>query len=128
MPVITPQDTADIFIGSGALQWSWYWQVEMSGAPVGVPDGEDGWTLTFVAVHPDEATDDEDRRRYGIDDASILRAVRKIARGEVEALKHGVTRRECQTLLFRGPDECDFDACSADNVMQVAAFGEVIYG
>lgn len=129
-PKITPGDTATIFIGSGALTYSWYEGVELRGIDhVGTSDD---WALTFAA--PDDVDragatfDGESTTRLRVDHESIMRAVRKIVDGRADGInENGVVRAECRKLIFKGADEVDFDAGTADCVIQVAAFGECIY-
>lgn len=122
MPEITSQDTGDVFIGSGALSYSWWELVEMQG--ISHPDNADDWHVTVTVLD-----DDTPGKRYTFNHAEIMKAVRKIAAGRVPGLpSDGITVRECRTFIFDGPEESDFDAESADNVLQVVAFGEVVYG
>lgn len=122
MPKITGQETYLMFIGSGALTWEWYSEVGVTGKDT------DEWTLSFRdgAEYADQP---EKGKQYKITHADVMRAVRKIADGKVGSLTPGnsATVRECRALIFKGVDETDFDAASADNVLQVAAFGEVVY-
>lgn len=124
MNKVSAQDTFDIFLGSGALRYSWY---QVTGFPDEPGDG-DSWTLHFEEV--EDADDQEDFTSYTLTHQDIMRAVRKIA--SKDGLEHfstsSRTRKHCQYLAFGNLDETDFDAAMADNVIQFAAFGKVVYG
>lgn len=120
---ITPQDTYCHFIGSGALTWSWYTDVAATGDTDPLAPADD-WSVTFALPDDEE---DTPGKRYTLDHASLMRAVHAIVRGQGKGINpHGIVRKECRAFLA-DPSDCDFDAGSADCVMQVAAFGEVIY-
>lgn len=116
---VTAQDTYDIFIGSGALAYSWYQDIAEGSTEA------DPWSVTFT-----EDGDNGPEGEHTISHKTVMRAVRRIASkdgAEIRALAPAV-RKECQALVFKGPDDVDFDADMADQVLQVAAFGEVVYG
>lgn len=116
----TYQDTDDHFLGSGALDFCpWYTNISMTPAT-----DTESWTLTFTDLADEPAADVATERT--ITHADIMRAVRAIAGGTVEVRDE--YRKECRLFQFGKLDECDFDAVSADVVIQVAAFGEIIYG
>lgn len=117
---VTAQDTYDIFIGSGALAYSWYQNITE-----GEPTEADPWTVTFTRDGGDGPEGE-----HTISHKTVMRAVRRIASkdgAEIRFLAKDV-RKECQALVFKGPEEVDFDSDKADQVLQVAAFGEVVYG
>jgi hypothetical protein len=119
----TPNDTNSTFIGSGALSWDWYQEIDCTGG-ANTLEPSDDWAVTFALPSEDE---DTPGKRYTLDHRSIMRAVNMIVRTDVKGVNpHGAVRRECRAFLS-DPDECDFDAATADCVMQVAAFGEVVY-
>lgn len=125
MQTITPDDTASIFVGSGALDYPWYQDVEMTGIDF-VDQSAADWSVSLVHVDPDHGTE---VASVTINHQTIMKAVRDIIAGKAKGVSTtGETTRQCKALIFKGPDETDFDACSADNVIQVAAFGESIYG
>jgi hypothetical protein len=127
MPTITPDDTATIFIDSGALEeYPWYVELESHGVGDAGTNTDDDWTVTFTPYDP---ISDEKSERVTLNHAKIMTAVRTIARGDAKGLNpNGPVRKECQTLLFKGPDQTDFDAPMADCVLQFATYGDVIYG
>lgn len=126
IPKTTPEDTDTIFLGSGALSYPWYYDVELDPEPGG-KEGE--WVLQFRdgvedPEHPERGTE------HRLTHADVIKAIRKITgKGGQAAAKVGPEcARQCRTLVFKGPEDVDFDADTADQVIQVAAFGKVIYG
>lgn len=121
---VTPQDTFGIFIGSGALSYPWFADVEITGFHG--DEASDDWSVTFC-LPPEEQ--DEKGKRYTLDHKSIMRKVHKIVRGTQRGFGSGETptRRECR-LLITNIDECDFDANAADCVLQAVAFDDIVYG
>jgi hypothetical protein len=124
---VTQQDTHDHIFGAGAYTYSW-WEGRARAwkwAWDGMGDVPDGWAYVLKAENPN-------------DEGSVERVVNHWALiGAMNAIAHphepwGVdagpaSMRECRAFLF-DPDQADFDASTADCVLQVAAFGEVVYG
>lgn len=111
----TTHNTYDIFIGSGAVAYPWYGSAEF-------PEGSEAdWSLSFT---------DPDDHEHTVTRRDIMRAARRIASQEGADIPFLSLRvhRECQALIFKGADDVDFDADMADQVIQVAAFGKVVYG
>lgn len=122
---ITPQDTNMVFIGSGALSFPWYLEIATTG-DANTLEPTDDWSVTFALPAEDEETPG---KRYTLNHKAIMRAVSKIVHGGVRGIERtGTVREQCRILRRDGAEECDFDAGTADCVMQVAALGEVIYG
>lgn len=114
----TAQESYDVFIGSGALEHMWYSEiVDETPATIG-----DDWEVSFI-----EFGANDPKIRYTLDHKSVMRAVRRIAGKDGPAVSQ-YTRKQCLALVFKGADEVDFDAGAADEVLQIAAFGEVING
>lgn len=120
MAAITHADTYTHFVGSGALSYPWYTQVRMT---------PDDWTLPDSAYQDWclEWTDPESGQRHRVAHQDILRAVHRFAGDRPPAHATRAAVRECRNLLRR-PDEVDFDAASADEVIQVAGLAEIVYG
>lgn len=123
--MITPQQTADHFLGSGALSYDWWATDKWHVYPVGSIDAYDDWHVTLGDGY------EADTPAKTVTHQIMLNGVRKIARSSA-AVRDGVgiqmsTQRECRTFL-RDPDDADFDADLADQVLQYIVFGEVIYG
>jgi hypothetical protein len=118
--VPTEQDTYDHIFGSGFDTYSWWGQVRTSWdmrnpAP-------DGWT----AYVPVEDGDTGEWRTAMVTHSLILGAMEKLAEGDVKYATDSVAR-ECREFL-KGPEDADFDAGTADEVMQMVTLGEIIYG
>lgn len=126
MRKITPDDTATLFIGSGALSYPWYRVDDMHGVNLGLDVASaDDWHVLLVHCDPDA---DIPIAEVRVDHRAIMRAIRKIVKGSTDIHPDSETGRACRVLLSRGADEADYDAITADSVIQIAAFGKVIYG
>jgi len=120
---ITPQDTYSIFVGSGALSYPWYEMIAFNNMGEDI-DPLDDWSVTFEL--PSEFAENEGKR-YTLSHALIMRTVHKIVRGAQKGISlNGEVRKECRAML-RDVEDCDFDAGTADCVLQAAAFDDVIY-
>lgn len=122
----TPTDT-DMFIFGGGIpaHWSWWKYFDRNFDYVG-PDSwlavaPDHWTYTVGY----ESLEDEDvTLEKVINHKVILSAARKIV---AEKKLNDRIVKECSNLLFN-VDEADLDAIDADAVLQVAVYGEVVFG
>lgn len=123
---ITPEDTCSHFIGSGALQWSW-WEVKKSHG-IDQLNSPDDWFVDLVEL--EDAVDEQYGVEVRIDHKVIMRAVNKLTRtgkdNRPEFMNADVLR-ECSKFI-KDPDDADFDADAADQVLQYIAFGKVVYG
>jgi hypothetical protein len=121
MNTATPQDTFDHTLGSGLLSWPWWRDAETTGVD---RDGNvaDDWTAKITA-------DDGDNQEtiVVVDHAAIMRAARKIIAGDGGQYVSDSAKREARALIFDA-DECDFDASTGDELLQVAVLGQVIFG
>jgi hypothetical protein len=115
----TQQDTADRFFGAGADVYSW-WR-GMDGSWDFREEAPDGWSMTVKIDNPDGPG----QRSVMVTHSVLMGAVRRIAQGTVKAGPECV--ENCKRFL-RDPDSTDFDAGSADQVLQVATIGSVAYG
>lgn len=121
---ITGTVTWDHFIGSGATSYPWY------GVESHRPERDD-WILRF------RASDDETGRVYVLDHTRVMRTLVKCARAYLRHVDGTALPAWCQYVsvstlreayvFLADPDYADFDAASADEILQVAAFGKVIY-
>lgn len=127
----TPQDTEIHFMGSGALSYSW-WDMLQPTYNSAVVDAPDDWGYYGLPGTSDDI--DQNSTYKTINHESILNAIRDISKldkfAEAPARKYvsGWVISECNVWLSQGPDYCDFDAGMADEVMQYAVYGTVIYG
>lgn len=120
---ITPQDTYSLFIGSGALSFPWYEMIAFNNIGDDI-DPPDNWSVTFEL--PREFAENEGKR-YTLDHASIMRTVHRIVRGNQKGINpNGAVRKECRIML-KDVEDCDFDAGTADCVLQAVAFDDVPY-
>lgn len=119
MPKITQQDTYDHIFGAGFDYLSWWGPIrpgwdQREEAPHGwyvivpVLDGDNQWKKVLV-TH-----------------SMILSAMRKLAEGDVKYATASVAEG-CRDFL-NDPSDADFDASTADEVMQIVTLGEVVYG
>ncbi|MFJ8699478.1 hypothetical protein [Streptomyces ardesiacus] len=116
---ITQQDTYDHIFGSGFDMYGWWgiirpeWD-QREPAP-------HGWSV-LVSVE----TGDHVWRDILVTHSVILSAMRKLATGDVKYATDSVAEA-CRDFL-NDPEDADFDAGTADEVMQMATLGEVVYG
>jgi hypothetical protein len=61
-----------------------------------------------------------------VDLAAVKRAMRAIANGDSGV--HAARFATVTQLLRKGTEEVDYDAWDADEIVQVACFGQVVYG
>lgn len=123
-PVITGAVTWLHFIGSCATdEYPWYDIQSHDNAE------EDAWRIVFR----DGADPEEPDREYVLDHTLVMAAVRSLAAGYCLDIPQGERRgasleamRQC-ALFLADPDCADFDAGTADEVLQFAAFGRVVY-
>lgn len=106
------------FVGSGALSYGWYTGIADNSINIHINDeaGHDGWAVTFTEKNTDA--------QFTLDHSGVMAAVRLI-----DKRPGMVTRRaahECYNLL-NDRDAVDFDSDTADQVIQIAAFGEIRY-
>ena len=133
MKTAVARDTAELIIGSGATAYEWYLGTENShvwdesGRPC------DDWHVTYRMEGPEDSI----LWRVDLDHQVIMKQARYVlantgkllrtqAGGEYRAWSDAL-ERECSHLVFN-VDECDFDASSADEIIQLAAYGEVVFG
>lgn len=124
MEKATPKDTYDHIIGSVALAHSWWSGIETTG--VEGSEASDAWKVAALIDDP-EGDEGRDFKSVEFDHATLMRAIRKCAEKDRPRHVTDWCARECRAFIFNR-DECDFDANTADEVLQVAALGEVVYG
>lgn len=97
--------------GSGGTQYPWWDQVN----PYADGPNASAWPVRVL-------TDD---REFSVSRSGIERACREIRDGA-----HGCSEQIVReaALLVSNPTEADVDAATADCILQVACFGEVVYG
>lgn len=131
----TQYDTHLHIFGSGALVYPWYGEITDTSPDdyLADPATYDGWTVTFSEMDICGTADEHPVhpgarpvRQYILDHAQILKAIKRAAFGN-KAKVSATCAREARNFLFRR-DDTDFDSDTADQIIQVAAFGEVLYG
>lgn len=115
----SPQETYDHMIGSGALSYTWWRDCTTTGETDGAVT--DDWTATLTAE--DGATGED--KVVTIDHKTVLAAARKAMADSREDVCRA-TLRECSHLIFDN-DATDFDAGTADELLQLIVFGEIVY-
>ncbi|MGW2710740.1 hypothetical protein HKX69_05915 [Streptomyces argyrophyllae] len=115
---IAQQDTYDHIFGSSFNMYGWWGPIRPDWDQR--YDAPHGWSV-LVPVW-----DGKHRlRTVLVTHSVILAAMRKIAKGSAKYTTREVVQA-CQDFLH-DPEDADFDANTADEVMQVATLGEVVY-
>lgn len=122
----TPQDTQDQTLGAGALTFSWWTGATTTGADT------PGWTATLTCEDGNDGT-----KTVTVDHALILKTARYVLAnaGKTRRTPQGSEypawssslERQCRNLLTER-DDADLDASIADELLQLAVLGEVIFG
>lgn len=115
----TQQDTALHFFGASADTYSW-WR-GMEGSWDFRNDAPHGWSMTVKISNPDGPG----TLTKIVTHSMLMGAVRQIADGRVKASEE--CRDNC-VLFLEDPEDADFDAGTADEVLQTAVLGKIVYG
>lgn len=117
----TQADTYNHIIGAMPLTCSWYEHVTLTPDDFTLDDtAYDGWSVEWY--------DRDEGKTFTVTHDDVMRAIRSmIRRTDRPQYVSDTAAREARNFLFNF-DETDFDADTADQVLQVAAFGRVIYG
>jgi hypothetical protein len=121
MQTASPQDTFDAIFGSGAMVYSWWTNAEFTGINSSGHIQTINWTVKVTA---DDGDDGETVAT--IDHKSLLNTARQVIKTAPTYASDALVR-ECRNLIFNA-DELDFDADSADQLLQVAVLGEIVFG
>jgi hypothetical protein len=123
MPIKTasPQDTYDHMFGSGATSYSWWLGTKTTGVDMTAWKAGDDWSVEVTA---DDGNDGE--TTVTVDHAAVLKAARQVIKAQPQYSSDALLR-ECKHLIFDN-DETDFDANSADELLQVIVLGQIIFG
>lgn len=121
-------DTWVHLLGSGATDYEWYQELRYTPDNVGESDNRvdyRNWTFTFTEYGDNGSTG----KTYTIGHKDVMQAMRKMVSKDRPEYVSDAAVRECKCFLdYASRDDTDFDAATADEVLQVAAFGKVIYG
>jgi hypothetical protein len=115
----TPKDTWDHMFGSGATTYSWWLKLKFTG----VHDGEvePGWSCELTCDNGNGG-----RKTKIVSHVVVMSYARHVMSHDIEYIGEA-TKRECRNLVFDA-DDVDFDAASADNLLQYIVLGEVVFG
>lgn len=111
-------DTEAIFADSGAFEYPWY-----SVVAIGI-QGAAHWFR--VVTDPRVPWRDEPHTSIRIDHDVIMGAIKKILENTESVKVHKRTYDQCVALVTNR-DDVDFDTVAADQVIQVGAFGSVVF-
>lgn len=130
---INNEEIYDHILGSGCLTYPWYSDVIVEQVPL----GDAHWAIIVYGEDPD---DSDEVVSVHLTPTMVLDICERI-KDDVYDNKYGTsyiygvtpeTRRECGNLLIAAcedaDDDTDFDAASADQLLQVLLYGEVIFG
>ena len=110
----TAADTHALLLGSGALRYRWY-------SNVLIAEEHGAWTLDFI-------DEQQNSQQYRVTHAEVVRQMQRINTLPRSTTGVGAeTQRNVRALILHGPDAAQFDDDCADQVLQLAAFGEVLY-
>lgn len=115
----TPEETFGHILGACPDSYSW-WDLDSNVAGQNVPDD---WEVKGTVDNPDGGP----ALPVQLGHVEIVRAIRKIASNKAGKYVSRSAQKSCSDFIFRR-DEADFDAGTADEVLQVATLGEVVYG
>lgn len=143
MPKLNDEIVADVLttaVEGGTNYWAAVSEIErtedLSVTSVRYHETADG----YPGGEPGNLKDDEGREVFGdawngyylsegvvVTVEDIKRAIRKVAANDGERAWGRTFVNECRALIF-DPDEADYDADTADLLVQIALFDEVRYG
>ena len=118
----TPQQTASMFFGAGATSYAW-WEITEAYGAFDV-DEPDDWSVVMIAWH--DVDNGEMAAQMTVTHDTIVVALDNIRR-QGSDLGVSTTAWQEAALFLEAPDEADFDANSADEVLQVAVIGRVMF-
>lgn len=122
MKSATPKDTYDHMFGSGATQYEWWLSVKAGpGMDLAAEPIPNDWS---IIVTIDDGNDGIKSRE--VTHAVVMRAARQFMNKKPQYSSDSA-REACKDLVFNA-DECDFDAASADELLQFILLDEIVYG
>jgi hypothetical protein len=121
MITASPQDTYDHIFGSGATSYSWWRGLKTEDIDLETFKVEDGWSVLVTCEDGNDG-----RRSVVVDHHAIMRYARRLI-SEPPQYAGDAVIRECKHLLFNA-EETDFDADSADQLLQFIVLGEIVFG
>lgn len=124
--MITQQQSECLIMQSGALQYPWWVGVERAHdyAPEFPFDAPDGWRWSMEVIDAEDYTE-TDTKWVTVQHGDLVKAARKVAFQLVKASPE--LWKQARLFLFK-PDEADFDAVIADELLQIAVYGYSVWG
>lgn len=131
MMAAKPADTALSIFGACAQDYDWYAAVKSDFEHGDDFDAPDDWSYTVTMYNDADAPSMSDVTTVRINHTVIMRTARKIVNRGYDTLPDyarpsNACREACKALIF-DVDSADFDADTADQVLQLAVLGEVRY-
>lgn len=130
MKTATPQDTYDHLFCSGALQYDWWYSAGYLGVSTGELSPE--WSVELTADNGDGG-----ETTVTVNHKLVMKTAKEVLanKGKALTLPSGTSypawslelERNCSALVFDA-DDADFDADSADELLQLIVLGEVVFG
>lgn len=125
---LTPAETFDLFVVSGERSYPWVEEKKYSKAAKAGLDGPVGarWTVTYTLFDPDHPDDDTRRATAALNHRRCLEILALMAQ---DTPPQGTTEEAHRAArhALEHPDEADLDADAADQLIQIAVYGEVRY-
>lgn len=120
------QDSFNYIVGAMPLgEWPWYQDISYYPEGVWGLDHKDyrKWSVTFM-----EYDDYGSVEQHTFGHAEIMLAMRRMISSDRPQYVSDAAVRECKSFLNASTrDDTDFDSVTADEVIQIATFGEVRY-
>lgn len=132
MKKATQQDTFDHIMLSGATGYEWYRRSKRNAAADAAyatglgesdPDRVNGWEVVYEMGDPDQ----DSWALVTVSHKAILAACRKIISADRPKYVTDSAVHNARALLF-DPDAVDFDANTADEVIQIIAYDSIVFG
>jgi len=124
MAEATPRDTCMQIVGSGAFDYSWYQTISYNEAASQKEGDYVGWEASLGMEDP--LTDETLHRP--LNHETVMKALRALASKDNPPKYATSAARVNARRMFTDPDDADFDAASADEVVQIAVYGEIFFG
>lgn len=124
---LTPQETFDLAVSRDRTR-PWVAKEKYSKSAEAGLTGPAGprWTVTYTLADPDDPDDVESQRTFRLDHRRCLEVLTLMAQIPPPP---GTTVKvhEAARFALEHPDRADLDADAADQLIQIAGYGEVVY-
>jgi hypothetical protein len=131
------KDTADLILGSGATSYEWYLGSKDSRVWTGKTIGNEvfkDWHITLLMEDPEDS--DDHSVEVLLNHKMVMKWARHVVKNKGKEVEYRPGRwyrawsvaleDACAALVFN-VDDADFDAPSADELIQLAAYGRVVF-